>query len=82
MQLRLKSILAMAFAMLVLPMAAQTTLFDDGWRFAFGSAASPEKDFGRATEYFNYFTKAASVHNEGPYAPKQVAAIVDEIGEP
>lgn len=68
MQLRLKSILAMAFAMLVLPMAAQTTLFDDGWRFAFGSAASPEKDFGRATEYFNYFTKAASVHNEGPYA--------------
>ena len=36
---------------------AQEMLFDDGWKFAFGDAASPEKDFGRGTEYFNYFTK-------------------------
>ena len=47
---------------------AQEMLFDDGWKFAFGDAASPEKDFGRGTEYFNYFTKAASIHNAGPYA--------------
>ena len=50
------------------PVAAQETLFDDGWRFAFGNASSPEKDFGRGTEYFNYYTKAASIHNAGPYA--------------
>ena len=29
---------------------AQEMLFDDGWKFAFGDAASPEKDFGRGTE--------------------------------
>lgn len=44
--------------------------FDDNWQFAFGNAASPEKDFGCGTEYFNYLTKAASVHNEGPYTLK------------
>lgn len=41
---------------------------DNGWKFAFGNAASPEKDFGAGTEYFNYLTKAASIHNSGPYA--------------
>ena len=45
-------------------------LLDDGWQFAFGNASSPEKDFGCGTEYFNYLTKAASIHNEGPYSPK------------
>ena len=45
-------------------------LLDDGWLFAFGNASSPEKDFGCGTEYFNYLTKAASIHNEGPYSPK------------
>ncbi len=49
-------------------LSAQEMLFDDGWKFAFGNASSPEKDFGRGTEYFNYFTKAASIHNKGPYA--------------
>ena len=44
-------------------------LLDDGWQFAFGNASSPEKDFGCGTEYFNYLTKAASIHNEGPYSP-------------
>lgn len=44
-------------------------LLDAGWQFAFGDAASPEKDFGCGTEYFNYLTKAASIHNEGPYSP-------------
>lgn len=45
-------------------------LFDEDWRFAFGNASSPEKDFGCGTEYFNYLTKAASIHNEGPYSSK------------
>ena len=45
-------------------------LFDEDWQFAFGDASSPAKDFGCGTEYFNYLTKAASIHNEGPYTPK------------
>lgn len=45
-------------------------LLDEGWQFALGNASSPEKDFGCGTEYFNYLTKAASIHNEGPYSPK------------
>ena len=44
--------------------------FDKGWQFALGDASSPEKDFGCGTEYFNYLTKAASIHNEGPYTAK------------
>ena len=43
---------------------------DENWQFAFGDASSPAKDFGCGTEYFNYLTKAASIHNEGPYSPK------------
>ncbi len=50
--------------------AAQRELFDDGWKFAFGNASDPAKDFGCGTEYFNYLTKASSIHNEGPYSPK------------
>ena len=46
----------------------QRVCIDDGWRFAFGDASSPQKDFGCATEYFNYLTKANSIHNTGPYA--------------
>lgn len=48
----------------------ETTLFDRGWRFAFGNASDPAKDFGCGTEYFNYLTKASSIHNEGPYSAK------------
>ena len=44
--------------------------FDADWQFAFGDASSPAKDFGCGTEYFNYLTKAASIHNEGPYVDK------------
>lgn len=44
--------------------------FDEGWKFAFGNASDPMKDFGCGTEYFNYLTKANSIHNEGPYSPK------------
>lgn len=43
---------------------------DEDWQFAFGNASSPEKDFGCGTEYFNYLTKAASIHNAGPYSEK------------
>lgn len=43
---------------------------DQGWRFSTGHAADPRLDFGCGTEYFNYLTKAASIHNEGPYAPE------------
>ena len=65
-----KSLLSLVLLLALLPVAAQESLFDDGWKFAFGNASSPQKDFGRGTEYFNYFTKAASIHNEGPYAVK------------
>ena len=41
---------------------------DKGWEFAFGNASSPALDFGCGTEYFTYLTKAASIHNEGPYS--------------
>lgn len=54
--------------------ARQRILMDAGWQFAFGNASSPEKDFGCGTEYFNYLTKAASIHNEGPYSPAFDAA--------
>lgn len=50
--------------------AAERELFDSGWKFAFGNASDPAKDFGCGTEYFNYLTKANSIHNEGPYSPK------------
>ena len=48
----------------------ETISLDEGWKFAFGHAADPKKDFGCGTEYFNYLTKANSIHNEGPYAVK------------
>ena len=41
---------------------------DRGWRFALGHADDPTQDFMAGTEYFNYLTKAASIHNQGPYA--------------
>lgn len=48
----------------------ETIRLDEGWKFALGHAADPQKDFGCGTEYFNYLTKANSIHNEGPYSPK------------
>ena len=56
--------------------------FDEGWRFAFGNASDPAKDFGCGTEYFNYLTKAASIHNEGPYSPKFDASQWKEVDLP
>ena len=51
-------------------MGSERELFNEGWKFAFGNASDPAKDFGCGTEYFNYLTKAASIHNEGPYSNK------------
>ena len=48
----------------------QSIRLSEGWKFAFGNAADPSKDFGCGTEYFNYLTKANSIHNEGPYSQK------------
>ena len=43
--------------------------FDRDWQFALGHAGDPARDFGCGTEYFTYLTKAASIHNIGPYSP-------------
>ena len=58
----------MAIASMNAQNVRETIKLDDGWKFAFGNAADPKKDFGCGTEYFNYLTKANSIHNEGPYA--------------
>ena len=48
----------------------ETIRLDKGWKFTLGHAGDPKKDFGCGTEYFNYLTKANSIHNEGPYSAK------------
>ena len=60
--------LILALALLPYVAAAQVLSFDEGWRFSLGNASSFEADFGRGTEYFTYLSKAASIHNAGPYA--------------
>ena len=61
----------LCFLLILAPAGARERIrFDEGWEFAFGNAASPALDFGCGTEYFTYLTKAASIHNEGPYSPK------------
>ena len=66
--------LIMALWMMALSLHAQSVReairLDEGWKFAFGNASDPVKDFGCGTEYFNYLTKANSIHNEGPYVMK------------
>lgn len=59
-------IFPLAFAV-ALSAAAERVSIDSGWRFAFGNT-DPALDYGCGTEYFNYLTKAASIHNKGPYA--------------
>ena len=60
----------------------ETIRLDKGWKFAMGHAADKQKDFGSGTEYFNYLTKANSLHNEGPYAQKFDDAAWEEIRVP
>ena len=55
---------------------------DEGWKFALGNAADPKRDFGCGTEYFNYLTKANSIHNEGPYSMKFDASDWQEVRVP
>ena len=64
------SIAVAATFCVVIAAEAQRTVecLDCGWRFSLGHAADAQRDFGCGTEYFNYLTKAASIHNEGPYA--------------
>ena len=65
-------LIAILFACVFMPTRAQRVLlnFDEGWKFHLGNAADPSKDFGCGTEYFNYLTKANSIHNNGPYSNK------------
>ena len=85
--MRLKTFLLMALCS-VLSTAVhaesvrETIRLDKGWRFAFGHAADPAKDFGCGTEYFNYLTKASSIHNEGPYTAKFDDAAWQEVQIP
>ena len=67
------------FLLSALSVSAQRTVtcIDEGWKFHFGNAADPAKDFGCGTEYFTYLTKANSIHNTGPYATK-----IDDKGTP
>lgn len=60
----------------------ETIRLDKGWKFAFGHATNPQKDFGCGTEYFNYLTKASSIHNEGPYAQKYNDSLWQKIQIP
>lgn len=65
----IKIILILMFFLLNLNCNGRTReSFDKDWKFAFGNASDPMKDFGSGTEYFNYLTKANSIHNEGSYS--------------
>lgn len=62
-----RNLLLWCYALVALAVSAQPReirSLDKGWQFAFGDASLPERDFGCGTEYFNYLTKAASIHNE------------------
>ena len=63
-------LMMVCFLSLEAKIVRERILFDENWAFAYGNASDPAKDFGCGTEYFNYLTKAASIHNEGPYSPK------------
>ena len=72
MKKRMNCLLLMLMAVFVVNAQSmrECARLDEGWKFAFGHAADPKKDFGCGTEYFNYLTKANSIHNEGPYSMK------------
>lgn len=67
--INLKCVVAFVSLLFPVVLSAQsqreTIRFNEGWKFAFGHAADATKDFGCGTEYFNYLTKANSIHNEG-----------------
>jgi beta-galactosidase len=69
-QLLLIALLLQTLGLQAAESVRETIRLDKGWKFAFGHAVDKQKDFGSGTEYFNYLTKANSIHNEGPYAVK------------
>jgi beta-galactosidase len=84
-----KLLLLLALVMPVLGVQAQvhqgvreTIRLDQGWKFSFGHATDRQKDFGCGIEYFNYLTKANSIHNEGPYAQKFNDSLWQEVQVP
>ena len=60
----------------------ETIRLDKYWKFALGHAGDPKKDFGCGTEYFNYLTKANSIHNVGPYSSKFDDSTWQEVSVP
>ena len=70
----MKLLILLAVSLSVFVVSAQngreTIRLNTGWKFSFGNASNPAKDYGCGTEYFNYLTKANSIHNEGPYVMK------------
>ena len=65
------SLLALALLTSATSLQARTsTRLTEGWKFHQGHATDPKQDFMQGTEYFNYLTKANSIHNEGPYCLK------------
>ena len=64
------TLLFFLFATVYAQQSRETVLIDEDWKFSLGYAGDPVKDFGAGTEYFNYYTKANSIHNTGPYSFK------------
>ncbi len=83
---RIRIISAVVACVAMLSVSAQnvreTIRLNEGWKFALGHAADPKKDFGCGTEYFNYLTKANSIHNEGPYVAKFDDSAWQEVSLP
>lgn len=82
----MRKIMIFIALMLSMGMNAQNNreaiLLDEGWKFSLGNASDPMKDFGNGTEYFNYLTKASSIHNEGPYCSKFDDSAWEEVRIP
>ena len=70
MMIKLKTMIVATMGCLMMTVAnaqsvRETIRLDKGWKFKLGHAADPQKDFGCGTEYFNYLTKANSIHLGG-----------------
>jgi beta-galactosidase len=53
-----------AFAQTTVESGRERILLDAGWRFAFGHATDPARDFGHATGFFSYLAKTG--FGDGP----------------
>ena len=68
--MKTRLLLLIAFLMLTFAGKAQTCArekirLDEGWKFAFGNAADPQKDFSCGTEYFNYLIRLSLMIKTG-----------------